>query len=212
MQGDDPKNDSAPAPSRVRPASAVNDDLVGAQGAEPALDENGYPTDPIAEVAPGLFQADTTYSPIQLFYQGFDAVFDLCGINRGDGVTEEVYVAHPIDDVPWLTDPGAIDQLAAQATELLRAGAKVAVNCMSGLNRSGLLVGRTLIDLGHTPTQAVELVRRARGPHALSNRAFVRWLLIDCTPRSLAERAREPGSYDYTGPTPRSRSGIEPAP
>jgi hypothetical protein len=29
---------------------------------QPALDEDGYPTKPYAEV-PGLFQADTTYSP-----------------------------------------------------------------------------------------------------------------------------------------------------
>jgi hypothetical protein len=68
---------------------------------------------------------------------------------------------------------------------------------MSGLNRSGLLVGRTLIELGYTPTEAVELIRAARGPHALSNRAFVRWLLIDCTPRRLAERSRQ--SLDARG-------------
>ena len=155
-----------------------------------AFDENGYPTDPYTEVVPGLFQADTTYSPLQLFDLGFGAVFDLCGIDRGDGVTDQTYVVHPIDDVPWIADPVAIDRLAAQVAALVRHDTKVAVNCMSGLNRSGLLVGRTLIELGHPPHEAVALVRAARGTHALSNVAFTRWLLIDCTPRALAQRGR----------------------
>lgn len=158
--------------------------------AYPPLDENDYPTDPYAEVVPGLFQADTTFSPIQLFFQGFDAVFDLCGINRGDGVTDELYVVHPLDDVPWIPDKEAIHELASQVAELVRSGNKVAVNCMSGLNRSGLLVARTLIELGHSPLEAVHLIRQARGPRALSNRQFMRFLLIDCTPRALSARAR----------------------
>jgi hypothetical protein len=153
-----------------------------------SFDENGYPTDPYAEIVPGLFQADTTFSPQELFAQGFGAVFDLCGIDRGSGTPAGTYVVHPIDDVPWIADPPAIDALAEQVAKLVRGGTKVAVNCMSGLNRSGLLVGRTLIELGHPPEQAVELVRTARGMHALSNVVFTRWLLIDCTPRALAQR------------------------
>jgi protein-tyrosine phosphatase len=64
----------------------------------------------------------------------------------------------------------------------------VVVNCSAGLNRSGLLVGRSLIELGYTPAEAVELVRQARGPHALSNVAFAKFLLVDCTARALAAR------------------------
>jgi hypothetical protein len=163
------------------------------------FDENGYPTDPYNEVVTGLFQADTTFSPIQLFERGFGAVFDLCGIDRGDGVTDETYVVHPIDDVPWLTEPEAIDELAARIASLVTNGTRVAVNCMSGLNRSGLLVGRTLIELGHTPVEAVELVRAARGLHALSNVVFARWLLIDCTPRALAQRRQGSGGAPAEG-------------
>ena len=153
------------------------------------FDESGYPTEPYTEVAPSLFQADTTYSPLQLFDLGFGAVFDLCGIDRGDGVTDQQYVVYPMDDVPWISDPVGIDQLAVRAAAMVRVDTRVAVNCMSGLNRSGLLVGRTLIELGHTPEEAVALVRAARGAHALSNVVFTRWLLIDCTPRALAMRA-----------------------
>lgn len=156
---------------------------------EPDLDENGYPTEPFAEVVPGLFQADTTYSPIQLFHRGFDAVFDLCGIDRGDGVVEETYVVHPIDDVPWISDPDAIHELGLHVADLIRSRKKVVVNCMSGLNRSGLLVGRALIALGHSPKEAVELVRRARGPRALANRQFTRFLLMDCGQASGPRRS-----------------------
>jgi hypothetical protein len=153
----------------------------------PRFDEYGYPIEPFTEIVPGLFQADSTCSPHDLFAHGFDAVFDLCGFDRV-GTEFGGYVVHAIDDVPWLSDPEAIDDLAGQVAKLVRSGSKVAVNCMSGLNRSGLLVARTLIELGFTAPDAIELVRRARGPHALSNRAFVRYLLIDCSPRGLARR------------------------
>ena len=155
------------------------DDLEG-------FDEYGYPRTSFSEVVPGLFQANASYSPIQLFHQGFDAVFDLCGLDRGDGVVDETYVAYPIDDVPWIEDPDAIHELGIRVADHVRAGEKVIVNCMSGMNRSGLLVGRALVAMGYLPVEAVELIRRARGPHALSNREFTRFLLIECTPRKLA--------------------------
>jgi protein-tyrosine phosphatase len=71
---------------------------------------------------------------------------------------------------------------------LVREGKHVAVNCLSGVNRSGLLVARALVELGYTPQDAIEAVRRARGPMALSNQQFVRFLLVECTPRALARR------------------------
>jgi protein-tyrosine phosphatase len=101
-------------------------------------------------------------------------------------VVDEMYVAYPIDDVPWIEDPAASHELGKRVAEHVRAGDRVLVNCTSGMNRSGLLVGRALVALGHLPIEAVELVRRARGPHALSNREFTRFLLIECTPRKLA--------------------------
>ena len=46
-----------------------------------------------------------------------------------------------------------------------------------GLNRSGLVVARTLLELGYEAEAAIALVREARGPWALSNGYFERWLL-----------------------------------
>lgn len=143
------------------------------------FDEYGFPLNGVDEVVPGLYQADTTYTPLELFELGFDAIFDLCGWNRRDGVEDRPYVFFQIDDVPWIDDPDVIDDLAVSIAALVRGGKQVVVNCAAGRNRSGLLVGRALIELGSSGREAIELVRAARGPHALSNHEFARWLLID---------------------------------
>ncbi|HJR97017.1 MAG TPA: hypothetical protein VJ979_03840, partial [Actinomycetota bacterium] len=56
------------------------------------------------------------------------------------------------------------------------------------VNRSGLMIARALVELGYTPERAIEAVRDARGPMALNNPRFVRFLLVDCTPGALARR------------------------
>ena len=145
----------------------------------PALDDGGYPLNGYDEVVPGLAQADTTFTPTQLFDRGFDAVFDVCGWNRGDGVADRPYVFYLLDDVPWVPEPERIHQLGREIAALVLQGNRVAVNCAAGLNRSGLLVGSALVELGHPPLGAIELVRRARGPWALSNVGFTRFLLLE---------------------------------
>lgn len=50
---------------------------------------------------------------------------------------------------------------------VLHKDRKVLVACAMGLNRSSLVVGKTLRHLGATPSQAVALIQRARGPFAL---------------------------------------------
>ena len=75
------------------------------------------------------------------------------------------YSFHPLDDVPFIADAETIHTLGSIAS-LVRSGKHVAVNCMSGVNRSGLLVGRALVELGYTPEEAT---RRCAAPE-------VRWL------------------------------------
>ena len=149
------------------------------------------PINPLDEVMPGLWQASSELDPPELFAQGFDAIFDLCGWPRGDGVAGRPYTFYLIDDVPWIPDPSAIDALGEQVAARVRAGERVVVNCAAGLNRSGLLVGRALIALGYTPVEAIALVRRARGPYALSNHRFATWLLRECSPRDVRARGVE---------------------
>jgi protein-tyrosine phosphatase len=73
-------------------------------------------------------------------------------------------------------------EVAAFVASLVRSGRRMLVHCTEGLNRSGVVVARALIDLGWTAGDAIELVRAQRGLtedgfSALSNPQFVDWLL-----------------------------------
>ena len=94
-----------------------------------AFDDEGYPVNPFDEVLPGLVQGDTTFDPRQMFRLGFDALFDLCGWDRGDGLDGLPYTFHLIDDVPWIADKGAVHELGVRVASHLRDGERVAVNC-----------------------------------------------------------------------------------
>jgi hypothetical protein len=146
-----------------------------------------YPAEPYSEVIPGLFQASSAHSPAEMLSM-FDVLIDVGGRDRWDGDPDPRYSFHPLDDVPFIVDAEMIHTVGERIASLVGEGKHVAVNCMSGVNRSGLLVGRALVELGFTPEEAIEAVRRARGPMALSNQHFVRFLLVDCTPRALARR------------------------
>jgi hypothetical protein len=149
--------------------------------------EGGYPVEPYTEVIPGLFLASAAHSPAEMLSM-FDVLIDVGGRDRWDRDPDPRYSFHPLDDVPFIVDAEMIHSVGERIASLVSEGKHVAVNCLSGVNRSGLLVGRALVELGYTPEEAIEAVRRARGPMALSNQHFVRFLLVDCTPRALARR------------------------
>lgn len=56
------------------------------------------------------------------------------------------------------------------------SGRRVIFRCQLGANRSGLLVAKCLMKHGYTAQEAIELIRSKRGPIALSNPDFVRYL------------------------------------
>jgi hypothetical protein len=150
-----------------------------------------YPEEPYSEVIPGLFQASAAQTPAEMLSM-FDVLIDVGGRDRWEGDPDPRYQFHPLDDVPFIVDAEMIHTVGDRIAALVREGKHVAVNCMSGVNRSGLLVARALVALGSTPQQAIDAVRTARGPMALSNQHFVRFLLVDCTPRALARRRQLP--------------------
>jgi protein-tyrosine phosphatase len=117
----------------------------------------------------------------------FDVLIDVGGRDRWVGDPDPRYAFHPIDDVPHIVDEEMIHAVGERIASLVREGKHVAVNCLGGMNRSGLLIGRALVELGYTPEEAIGAVRRARGPMALGNPRFARFLL-ECTPRVLARR------------------------
>lgn len=63
-----------------------------------------------------------------------------------------------------------IDALADLVVEWLEDGPTL-VHCQAGLNRSGLLAATVLVKLGHTPDEAIALLRK-RSPLVLCNEAF----------------------------------------
>ncbi len=60
---------------------------------------------------------------------------------------------------------------------LMDAGYRVLVHCNQGLNRASLVTGRTLIERGMAPRDAVDLLRERRSPDVLFNERFREWLL-----------------------------------
>ncbi|HEX2027610.1 MAG TPA: hypothetical protein VHF25_06385 [Nitriliruptorales bacterium] len=88
-----------------------------------------------------------------------------------------VSVWWPIHDGP-VPDGATVRSLAALLARFLEERRRVLVHCAGGNNRSGLVVARTLIELGQAPSDAIATVRRAI-PTALNNREFERWLLSE---------------------------------
>lgn len=146
-----------------------------------------YPAEPYSEVIPGLFLASAAHSPAEMLSM-FDVLIDVGGRDRWEGDPDPRYCFHPLDDAPFIADAEMIHTVGERIASLVGEGKHVAVNCLSGVNRSGLLVARALVALGSTPKQAIEAVRKSRGPMALTNQTFVRFLVDDCTPKALARR------------------------
>lgn len=146
-----------------------------------------YPVEPYTEVIPGLFLASAAHSPAEMLSM-FDVLIDVGGRDRWEVDPDPRYSFHPLDDAPFIADAEMIHTVGERIASLVGGGKHVAVNCLSGVNRSGLLVGRALVELGYSPEEAIEAVRSARGSMALSNQRFVRFLLVDCTPHALARR------------------------
>lgn len=134
--------------------------------------------DPWNEVVPGLWQGGhdvrSQNGVACLVGDEFDLVVSLAvreGYGPPDGV-EHVVVR--------MADAGVdaalgerLDVVARQVAGAVTDGRRVLVRCSGGLNRSGLVTATALTQLGHTPEEAMALVRAARGPWALTNPGFV---------------------------------------
>jgi hypothetical protein len=130
------------------------------------------------EVVPGLFMGghDVRSQSAQACVVGeeFDLVVSLTareGYGPSPGV--EHVVARLADAVLDAPSAARVRELGALVATAVRDDKRVLVRCSGGLNRSGVVVAEALLRLGMTPEEAVLAVRRARGPWALTNPAFV---------------------------------------
>ena len=137
--------------------------------------------EPWNEVVPGLFMGGhdvRSQSPsASVVTDEFDLVVSLTareGYGPAAGV--EHVVARLADAVLDPTNATRVRELGAIVGVAVRDGRNVLVRCSGGLNRSGVVVAEALVQLGHTPDEAVGAVRTARGPWALTNPGFVAYL------------------------------------
>ena len=136
--------------------------------------------DPWNEVVPGLFMGGhdvRAQSPSAcVVTDEFDLVVSLTA-REGYGPSRvEHVVVRLADAVLDPTNAARVRELGALVAAAVRDGRRMLVRCSGGLNRSGVVVAEALVQLGHTPDEAVRAVRAARGPWALTNPGFVSYL------------------------------------
>ena len=107
-----------------------------------------------------------------------DAVIDLeSAIDTGIPTAPDhyLYIYYPIQDekLPDLTKLHAVAKLGAS---LVMHKHRVLTHCCMGFNRSALMAGLILCELGHSGPQALERVRERR-PGALFNETFAEYLV-----------------------------------
>ncbi len=84
------------------------------------------------------------------------------------GSRDFAYVYNPIPDGRSIPD---LSTLAKEGRETIEAGQAVLTMCRAGRNRSGLLSGLILKELGYTGEQAIQLIQQQR-PLSLYNEHF----------------------------------------
>ena len=134
--------------------------------------------DPWNEVVPGLFMGGhdvRAQAPSACVVRDeFDLVVSLTareGYGPSPGV--EHVVARLADAVLDPPNAARVRELGGLVAAAVREGRRVLVRCSGGLNRSGVVVADALVQLGHSPDEAICAVRAARGPWALTNPGFV---------------------------------------
>jgi len=148
----------------------------------------------IHEVVPGLSIGTRIAPTAEYASLGVDAIVDLEDWEFAwvpPVPTGCLYLSFPMEDGDEVDSK--VREVAAFVASLLHAGRRVLVHCTEGLNRSGIVVGRTLVELGWTAEAAIDLIRRQRGTtddgfEALSNPAFAEWLLAEGESRPAGPR------------------------
>lgn len=102
-------------------------------------------------------------------------------LTRQPAVSQELgldYVGFPIPDF-GVPDAVELRRLAGRLADQVCEGRFVVVHCFGGIGRSGVIAGATLIRLGATAEQAMDLITQARGvpaPETAAQRDLLRAL------------------------------------
>jgi len=106
---------------------------------------------------------------------GFDVIV-LCAVEYQPAAKYfqgSTVVYAPIDDaIPTKHELATVNVASKDAYRAYTHGKRVLITCRMGLNRSGLVMGLVLMQLGYNSMDAITLIRRARGGRALGNPHF----------------------------------------
>lgn len=150
-----------------------------------------YAVNPWDEIVPGLWMGGHVYAapankknPLGRAHaepgDQFDTVVSLHTRRTGwPGPATRHVIHHISDDALPLSTVEAMKRLGADVAREVEQGRKVLVRCRAGYNRSGLVTGFALMEMGHTADDAVRLIREKRGRFALANPYFVDYLLAN---------------------------------
>ena len=108
---------------------------------------------------------------------GISVVIDLeGGLDHGVPTVPNhvLYIYFPIYDED-LPDMAKLQGVVRLGAEMVRSGHRVLSHCGMGFNRSALVAGLILVELGMSGPQVVELLR-SRRPGALFNEVFAEYL------------------------------------
>jgi protein-tyrosine phosphatase len=139
----------------------------------PASEDELGPWGRFTEIEPGLWMGACPVDEAPGFA---DAILDVYARHEYDRGSRP-YRAEPLLDWAALPDPELLESLARWVDEQRGAGRTVLIHCEAGHNRSGLLTALYLIrHRGYDPESAIALVQEKRGPNALWNGSFLRYL------------------------------------
>jgi hypothetical protein len=151
--------------------------------------ETQFPHALWTEILPGLWQGgthetdtihDRGVSRYQPTKDDFDTVITMAALSNGVGwAVKELRFAIYDGDMTDFEPESDLKFLVDQAHADWKSGKRVLIRCQAGLNRSGLVLALTLIKEGFSPEEAIELMREKRGPNAMCNPIFERWLLTE---------------------------------
>ena len=157
--------------------------------------DDQYPTDPFAEILPGLFMGGTADDETVDYPMPLPDLDDLCQFDAvvtlyafaqpmGWGVEEMRYGFADASVEHFDTD--RLLRVSKWAFDRWNAGEQVLIRCQAGLNRSGLVTALTLMHAGYQPADAIKQIRQQRSQMALFNNHFVTWL-VEQAPQYFAK-------------------------
>jgi protein-tyrosine phosphatase len=141
------------------------------------------------EIVPGLFIGGHRWRPIPswdpgasvLVEQQFDTVITLLKTVDNEEYGPHKDTKHIVCDMPdgplSSIQLAEVLMLAGYAHDEILQGRQTLIRCWAGYNRSALVAGAVMvIRQGCTADEAIDLIRRKRSRHALSNPEFIRYL------------------------------------